>query len=619
MPKSTAVIKPNLGLYLDRPAIAIPPGGLQTGLNFRIQLGQLNNLNLGWTPWNSVQLNGPVTLIEQFNTSEGSSYLIFGTPTDLYYDNAGTITFLTPQYGTGTVAASGTGVTGSGTAWNTTPSGSEWANAKPGDQISFAANVNSPTATWYTIATVNSDTSLTLSTSAGTVAGGTSYTIRRLFTGGNITNPWMIEVFVDANPSGEDLIFFTNGLDNVATWNGTDSTVTLQTTFGFTCKALCQFADVMTYHNVVYGGSTLGTTMLTSDAGAPLAVGNASTGIAGQFIVQGGTDPIVNAVRLGQYLVIYCLHTIIVVQSVGEPLVYVFRIGIQDKGPIAPRGISVFPYNHQFIGPDSMYSFDGNTAQPVNTHVWRSVLSSLDHIRQANIFTFLDEQNGEQIWAVPQTTDPGAGTNSSPVAQAWTEHYLEETAGQTQSALIASAMGLNRPYSTRSFPFTAIGNSVNESVTLWSQLTQAWTNYNYRWSDAFFSASFPFILAGDANGYLYQLNSAQNGNGTAQLSYVTFGRRAVADGKMRALVRRFYPFVDYFTNALSVTFGFADFASGPVTTSATLLYQQTNVVGQFFIPVYRRGRYVDIQVGDTTANPWILNGYDLDIMAGGLR
>lgn len=620
MPKTTSIIKPNLGLYLDRPPIALSPGALQDGLNFRVKNGELSNLNLGWSTYNGLQLNGPVTLINQFTQSNGTTLLIMATPTDIYKVTGSTLTYLSPIYATGTASASGTAVTGSATAWNTTASGDTVANAKAGDQISFgSATVNSPSATWFTIATVNSDTSITLTSSAGTVGSG-AYTIRRRFTGAIFVNPWQYEYFIDANPSGNDLIFLTNGVDNVVSWNGVDTTVTKHTEFGFTCTNIVQFADMMVYMNVLQGSTYLGTTILNSDAGAPANVGNASTGIAGQFIVQGQPDPILTARRLGPYLAIYCQHNIIMTTATGNATVFAFRLAAANKGPVGPNAVSQFPMQHQFIGPDSMYSFDGSNAEPVNTHIWRSILGTIDHIRLGNIFTFLDETNGEQIWSVPQTTDPGSGTVSSPGAIAMVEHYLEETAGQAQSALIASAMGINRPYSKRSFAFTAIGNFLNGNALTWDQLTNSWSSYNFRWNDAFFSSQFPIILVGDVNGVLYQLNAAQLAVSTPLQSYVTFGRRALVDGRMRGLLRRIYPFVSPFNSLLTVTPMFADFASGPATSSPAFSFDQSmSVQGQYMVPVYRRGRYLDLQFGDSTGNPWVINGYDMDILPGGMR
>lgn len=78
----------------------------------------------------------------------------------------------TGYYSTGTVAVSGTTVTGTGTGW--------LANGVPiGARIGFGSTNPDSITTWYTIATIPSETSLTLESSAGTIAGGTSFVINK--------------------------------------------------------------------------------------------------------------------------------------------------------------------------------------------------------------------------------------------------------------------------------------------------------------------------------------------------------------------------------------------------------------------------------------------------------
>ncbi len=76
----------------------------------------------------------------------------------------------TGYYSTGTVSASGTAVTGSGTDW--------LAQGIPvGGRIGFGTTDPASVTTWYTISAVASATSITLDSSAGTISGGTSYVI----------------------------------------------------------------------------------------------------------------------------------------------------------------------------------------------------------------------------------------------------------------------------------------------------------------------------------------------------------------------------------------------------------------------------------------------------------
>lgn len=73
-------------------------------------------------------------------------------------------------YTTGTVSASGTAVTGSGTSWLS-------GGIVIGARIGFGTTEQGEVTTWYNISAIGSDTSITLENSAGTIAGGTSYVI----------------------------------------------------------------------------------------------------------------------------------------------------------------------------------------------------------------------------------------------------------------------------------------------------------------------------------------------------------------------------------------------------------------------------------------------------------
>jgi len=77
-------------------------------------------------------------------------------------------------YSTGTVTVSGTAVTGAG--------GAAWSTSRlcVGSRIGFGSTDPTQITTWYEISAIGSDTGITLTTSAGTVAGGTAYVIEDL-------------------------------------------------------------------------------------------------------------------------------------------------------------------------------------------------------------------------------------------------------------------------------------------------------------------------------------------------------------------------------------------------------------------------------------------------------
>lgn len=76
-------------------------------------------------------------------------------------------------YTQGTVGVSGTAVTGTGSSWSTD-------RMSVGCRIGFGSTDPSQITTWYEISAIGSNTSITLATSAGTVAPGTAYVIEDL-------------------------------------------------------------------------------------------------------------------------------------------------------------------------------------------------------------------------------------------------------------------------------------------------------------------------------------------------------------------------------------------------------------------------------------------------------
>lgn len=76
-------------------------------------------------------------------------------------------------YTTGTVEVTGTAVTGSGTAWQT-------ARYAVGGRIGFGSTNPNSISTWYEISAIGSDTGITLASTAGSIAAGTSFVIEEL-------------------------------------------------------------------------------------------------------------------------------------------------------------------------------------------------------------------------------------------------------------------------------------------------------------------------------------------------------------------------------------------------------------------------------------------------------
>ncbi len=603
MAKSTAVVSPGLGLYLGQPSIATNPRALIDGGNFRIKEGKLSNQNLGWTAFSTeawLPLNGPVILIDNF-FPRGTEHLIFGTPTDLYRYVSGSpdsVVYLTPRYEAGTAAASGTAVTGSSTLWTTN-------NIKTGDEITFGTSgVTDPDATWFVVASVGGETSITLTASA--TASDGPYTIRRLFTG-QVSDGWSVDSFADDAISGDDLWLATNSKDDIVSWNGTADQVTLNSAMGFKCGVITVFSNMAIYGDLVVSGTDKPTSIINSDIGKPLLAGDTGTGLSEQFKVHSGGDRIENLIVLGDNLIAYSGGHIVPIQFVGDPFVFIFRQNIEGLGPIGHNAIVSFGSFHQFIGTDAQYEFDGVTLKEVNSHLWREIIRQMDPLRKPTVFAHFDEENGDLIWSVPLNTDADVGSVNGQATTAFSEHYLENVAPE-----------FGAPYSTRSFPFTTSGFFEKAAGTTWADLTQAWSVTNFAWNDRFFSQAFPQNLVGDKAGNIWLLNEDQQADGTDLVSFVRFGRMALGSGRERGLLARVYPFAETSIGDLNVTVRLFDSAAGPLQTTATFTMDMALPNEGHFVSPFRVARFMEPEFG-TPGRLWTLQGYDTDMKEGGFR
>lgn len=493
-----------------------------------------------------------------------------------------------------------TAVVGSGTTWST--------NAQAGDFIAFGANDESdPDADWYEIASVGGDTSITLvEPGAPMYPASTAYTIRRVFTG-EVDDLWTFDVFLGNAASG-DLWLASNGVDDLVTWNGTDDFAELQTGFQFTkIKSICVYSNMVIYGNFEEGGEAKPNSIQNSDVGDPLEV---AAGLSEQFKVHANSEGISAMIPLGDNLVVYSPRTVVLAQFVGDPLVFTFRTAAAGVGPLSGNSVADYGDRHTFLAFDSQYDFDGVSMQESGTQVFREAIRRNDPIRRHFAFCHFDEEQGDLIWTLAQTSDAGAGDVEQGPEIAFVEHYLEDVPPQ-----------YGQPFSRRELPFISSGYYFRQDGLTWDEIVDIWEDLNVPWNDQFFASAFPLNLFGSIDGTLHAINTSQNkADGSALTSYVRFGRKAVGDGRMRGLVRRIYPFVERFSTPLNITLYLADHASGPATTTETYEFDQSLPEGGHFVSPFRRGRFFWTEFGTTGPNePWQLDGYDVQVDPGGNR
>jgi hypothetical protein len=142
------------------------------------------------------------------------------------------------NYTTGTVGVSGTAVTGSGTAWLT--------GLSVGSRIGFGSTDPTAITTWFQISAIGSDTSITLTAAAGTIAAGTPYVIQDLM---------LVHANTNATVTNGGL-FVTKGL-RFEDFQSPATAIPAATTVD-KIKATYWLKDAATVTNTTIGGCALG-------------------------------------------------------------------------------------------------------------------------------------------------------------------------------------------------------------------------------------------------------------------------------------------------------------------------------------------------------------------------
>lgn len=611
--RDTSVLTPNLGIYLDRPSLALDPRAMRDCLNVRVREGSITRDNMGWARFpdddNHLQLTYPVMGIDTFFPREGGQFLIILTTRDVFeYDEANKkAVYLTPKYSVGTVdVANGSStVVGNGTSWSEELKQGDFIHIGSGGQRELDVD-------WYEIANIVNDTELTL---VGDYDGDTEsevdYTARKVFTG-STRNPWSMETFPAAlNVGGGDdgdRWYATNGVDRVIAWrNGLEEVYFPDLGDLETARFLTRYKNIMIYGGVRTDGELKSFSIRTSAIGEPE---NVVTDEAAEFVVHDGVDPLLTAVPIGDNLAIYGERSITLAQFVGGETLFVFRTAISGLGPLSGRAVADFGDFHSFLGPDSQYRFDGIGVQEQGFQIWRDVIRRQSPQRLDLINGHFDEESGELLWVMPLTTD--SDPEDGPPERAFVEHYLE-LVGENEPA----------PFTIREIPATAMGFFSRETTLTWQTVSGTWEEQNYRWNDRFLQAAFPLNLFGTQDGGVYILNERDSKAGDPITSYVRFGRRALGGIRRKGTVMRVYPFVETLSNAsheLEVRVHLTNEPAGRTTMNGPFAYDLRHSTSKNFVSPRRTGRYAEIEFRtEGTGRPWTLQGYDIDVVPAGER
>lgn len=210
-------------------------------------------------------------------------------------------------YTKGSVAVSGTGVTGTGSTWQTD-------RLAVGSRIGFGATDPSKITRWYEISAIASDTSITLTGSVdATISAGSAYCIDDLRVVTSTTNATAANGGLFVTKGLRPELFITSGttisaattVDNIRAcyWLADAASVTNQTSCGCAIENKTSFTSQMAY--VIDGTSTPKVYKYNTRAALTLASGKDSTSLTLQTATQAVTGTVS---QLGNGRIITAAH-----------------------------------------------------------------------------------------------------------------------------------------------------------------------------------------------------------------------------------------------------------------------------------------------------------------------
>lgn len=321
-----------------------------------------------------------------YQQADGDRYTIYLTATDACLKKTGageTFSYITDTYTTGTITSvAGTGVSGSGTEFSA-------AGVAAGDQFimddDHSANVE-PDTNWATVASVESNTGLTLSSAyTGSASTGT-YKIRRVYS--TPTNERWTWAVVD------DKLCFGNGNTLVQYWAGSGYATSLNA-LADGARYMVPYANRLVIADYKVSSVRNPNLMAWSKEGDPTDWTDSTAG-TNEFIDT--EDYIMGLSVTGSSIVVYKRDSINIGDRTGIATAPIELPTTRKPGTVAPYSIASVAGTNFWLGEDDFYALDGDYPRAIGEKMRYRFYDVVDPTEAKNTWSFVNNQENEIMW-----------------------------------------------------------------------------------------------------------------------------------------------------------------------------------------------------------------------------
>lgn len=421
----------------------------------------------------------------------------------------------------------------------------------------------------------------------------TEITPGTLFTG-NIDDRWTSAII-------NSIFVINNGADVPHYWNGnvaTDLAPLTAWNTNWRCKAIVSFKDYLVALNVTKSGNNYGSMVKWSSAALPGALPTTwdetdVTKDAGEQDLSETPDEIVDAMKLGDALIIYKQRSMYLMTFIGQPYIFRFQKLPFEYGILARGCVTDTPLGHVVLTNGDVVLHSGQAPQSIaNGFVRDYIFRNISNNYYDRAFVCTNPQKYEVLVCFPTE-----GNSTCDKAAVW--NWKENTWGlrDLQNVTYGASGIISDDY----------------SLEQWAGDSNSWESDATIWNENEYSSSQDRLMFSRV-GYISAFDVGNNDFGTAFESYLERSGVSFDDSQTVKLIRGIWPRVDATSGtdlSLTASGSFAPTAA-PVSTSAATYTVGTNYKADVMVS----GRLLTIRLSSPDKH-WKVKSLDFDVVPSG--
>lgn len=324
---------------------------------------------------------------------------------------------------------------------------------------------------------------------------------------------------------------------------------------------------------------------------------------AGEYELADTPGAILDGLPLGDSFIIYKNDSIYIMNYVGTPYIFSFKLLSPTIGALCKNSVVDFEGGHFFMGNSNFYLCNGQTVKPLLTGKLRRAVfdeivagDTADPSWQKS-FVVADHVHKEILACYP-------AQSSSVVNKAVIWNWEKDT------------------FTFRDLPTTShIGVGVlaaNPGGKIWSTATKTWDADSEAWGSADYDAHLENLVFADVSNTKFYRDNVGNQEDTANMtSYIERSGYDLGDPQSVKFVSAVYPQIEVSgDNTVNVYIGRQMSTEEGITWEGPIAF---NPNSQSKVSCRVSGKYFGVKVESTTDIDWRLHGLAFEVQKKGLR